>query len=294
VSAEATARPSSFASLQAIVELAKPRITFMVLITTAGGLWLAPAVKPLSLVIATLIGVSLIVAGANALNMYFERDTDALMSRTRTRPLPSGRLDPQVALGFGVIMSALSVPVLTFGVNALTGLLGAISLVLYAFVYTPLKRRTTGALFVGAIPGAMPPLMGWTAATGELGAGGVALFLILFVWQLPHFIAISVFREDDYRAAGIQIVPVIRGMRGAKERIALYSLVMMAVSLHVVRTGIGGPFYLATALALGGGLVTLGFYGLSRDAGPRWARWYFFYTLVYLPGLIAALIVSRK
>jgi protoheme IX farnesyltransferase len=226
--------------------------------------------------------------------MYFERDTDALMSRTRTRPLPSGRLDPQAALGFGVVMSALSVPVLTFGVNALTGLLGAISLVLYAFVYTPLKRRTTGALFIGAVPGAIPPLMGWTAATGNLGAGGVALFLILFVWQLPHFIAISIFRENDYRAAGIQIVPAIRGMRGAKERIALYSLVMMAVSLHVVRAGIGGSFYLASALALGGGLVTLGFYGLSRDAGPRWARWYFFYTLVYLPGLFAALLVSRQ
>src|SRR5262249_35039728 len=154
-------------------------------------------------------------------------------------------------LWFGLVTGALAVPVLTFAVNPLTGFLAGLSLVLYVFAYTPMKRRSTAALLVGAVPGAMPPLLGWTAATGQLGAGGLALFLILFVWQLPHFIAISLFRMDEYRAAGLKIVPVERGVRGAKERIAFYSLLLMTVSLQAVRTGIGGAFYLATALALG-------------------------------------------
>jgi protoheme IX farnesyltransferase len=284
------------ATLAAIVELAKPRITFMVLVTTAVGLWLAPGPHPASLIALTLVGIALVVAGANALNMYLERDVDALMSRTRNRPLPSGRLAPEVALAFGLVTSSIAVPLLTFAVNPLTGLAGALSLVLYVLAYTPLKRRSTGALLVGAIPGAMPPLLGWTAVTARLDAAGVALFLILFVWQLPHFIAISLFRAEEYKAAGLKIVPVELGVASAKQRIAFYSLLLMAVSLQVVRAGIGGRFYLAVALVLGGGLVTLGFYGLqngSKEKDDRWARWYFYYTLVYLPGLLVALVLGR-
>ncbi|MFI5288506.1 MAG: heme o synthase [Polyangia bacterium] len=283
----------AFATLSSLVELSKPRITFMVLITTLGGLWLAPGSRDPMLWAATLAGVMLVVAGANALNMYLERDTDALMRRTRNRPLPSGRLSPEVALFCGLLWSALAIPLLTFAVNPLTGFLAGLSLVLYVLVYTPMKRRSTAALLVGAVPGAIPPLMGWTAATGSLGSGGVALFLILFVWQLPHFIAISLFRAEEYKAAGLKVVPIERGVQGAKERIAFYSLLMLAVSLQVVRAGIGGAFYLAAALALGGGLVTLALYGLSREARDKWARWYFLYTLVYLPALFIALVVSH-
>jgi len=289
----ASALPRPLATLAAVIELAKPRITFMVLVTTAVGLWLAPGPHAPAMLAAALLGTTLVVAGANALNMYLERDVDALMTRTRTRPLPSGRLPSEAALAFGLATSAVAIPLLTFGVNPLTGGLGAVSLILYVLAYTPLKRRSTAALLVGAVPGAMPPLMGWTAVTGRLDAGGVALFLILFVWQLPHFIAISLFRADEYRAAGLKIVPVERGVDGAKLRIAFYSLLMMAVSLQVVRAGIGGAFYLAAALALGGGLVALGFYGLQRDPGRRWARWYFLYTLVYLPALLVALVASH-
>jgi protoheme IX farnesyltransferase len=198
-----------------------------------------------------------------------------------------------VALFCGLLWSALAIPLLTFAVNPLTGFLAGLSLVLYVLVYTPMKRRSTAALLVGAVPGAIPPLMGWTAATGSLGSGGVALFLILFVWQLPHFIAISLFRAEEYKAAGLKVVPIERGVQGAKERIAFYSLLMLAVSLQVVRAGIGGAFYLAAALALGGGLVTLALYGLSREARDKWARWYFLYTLVYLPALFIALVVSH-
>ncbi len=291
---QATARAGAFGVVADLIALGKPRITFMVLVTTLGGFWLAPGALNHATLWFTLAGMTLVVAGANALNMYLERDVDALMERTRNRPLPRGRLAPEVALGFGIATSAIAVPLLTFAVNPLTGFLGALSLVLYVLVYTPMKRRSTAALLVGAVPGAMPPLMGWTAATGHLSPPGIALFLILFIWQLPHFIAISLHRADEYKAAGLKIVPVERGIAGAKQRIALYSALMLAVSLQVVRVGIGGPLYLAAALALGGGLVTLALYGLQRDAGRRWARWYFFYTLVYLPGIFAALMVGHR
>jgi heme o synthase len=292
MSEAAAIRSRSFAA--DVVALGKPRITFMVLVTTLTGLWLAPGQVASSVIAAALIGVTLVVAGANALNMYLERDVDALMTRTRNRPLPAGRLAPEVALAFGIAASAVAVPLLTVAVNPLTGFLAALSLVLYVLAYTPLKRRSTAALIVGAVPGAMPPLLGWTAATGSLGAPGLSLFLILFVWQLPHFIAISIFRADEYTRAGLKVVPAVRGLHAAKQQIALYSLVMVAASLQVVRAGIGGAFYLAAALALGGGLVTLAAYGLSRAGDGRWARWYFFYTLVYLPSLLAALALSHR
>jgi protoheme IX farnesyltransferase len=277
-----------------VIALGKPRITFMVLITTTVGLLLAPAAVAPSLIVATLLGVALVVAGANALNMYLERDVDALMSRTRNRPLPAGRLAPEIALYFGIGCAIVSVPLLAICVNPLTGFLAALSLVLYVLAYTPLKRRSTAALMVGAIPGAMPPLLGWTAATGVLSSPGIALFLILFVWQLPHFIAISIFRVDEYQRAGLKVVPAVRGVAAARLQIGLYSLLMVAVSLQVVRAGIGGAFYLASALALGGGLVTLAAYGLGKNGDARWARWYFFYTLVYLPSLLIALALSHR
>jgi protoheme IX farnesyltransferase len=277
-----------------VVALGKPRITFMVLVTTTAGLLLAPTTVAPSLMLAALAGVALVVAGANALNMYLERDVDALMTRTRNRPLPAGRLQPQVALYFGVACAVVAVPLLAVAVNPLTAFLAALSLVLYVLAYTPLKRKSTAALIVGAVPGAMPPLLGWTAATGSLDAPGIALFLILFVWQLPHFLAISIFRVDEYTRAGLKVVPAVRGLPAARLQIGVYSLLMLAVSLQVFRAGIGGPFYVAAALALGGGLVTLAAYGLGRNGDARWARWYFLYTLVYLPSLMAALALSHR
>jgi protoheme IX farnesyltransferase len=281
-------------TLTDVIALGKPRITFMVLVTTTAGLLLAPGTISASLLIPALLGVALVVAGANALNMYLERDVDALMARTRNRPLPAGRLQPAVALWFGVACAFVAVPLLAFFVNPLTAFLAALSLVLYVLGYTPLKRRSTAALIVGAVPGAMPPLLGWTAATGSLTAPGIALFLILFVWQIPHFLAISIFRVDEYTRAGLKVVPAVRGLPTAKLQIGVYSLLMVAVSLQVFRAGIGGAFYVASALALGGGLVTLAAYGLGKNGDAKWARWYFFYTLVYLPSLMAALALSHR
>lgn len=288
----AAVKPSKFDYLFAFVELGKPRITMMVLITTLGGYWLAPHVGTANLW-PVLIGSALIVIGANALNMFLERDVDALMRRTQKRPLPSGRLQAQAALYFGIAISWLAIPLLTFWVNPLTAFLAALSLVIYVLIYTPMKRRSTAALLVGAIPGAIPPLMGWTAATGRISAKGLALFLILFIWQLPHFIAISLFLSDDYRTAGIKVVPIERGIRGAKERVVFYSFLMLIVSLQVVRVGLGGTGYLVTAVLLGATLVGLAIYGLKRRAGAGWARNYFRYTLIYLPALFAALLLSH-
>jgi protoheme IX farnesyltransferase len=295
MTARSATLPSSrmFSTLIDVVALVKPRITFMVLCTTIGGLLLAPVSVDRSHVLFILFGVALIVGGANALNMYLERDVDRLMDRTKLRPLPDGRLRPEVALVFGVLISLLAVVLLTFGVNPLTGFLAAFSLIAYVLVYTPMKRRSTAALLIGAVPGAIPPLLGWTAATGTLDRPGLALFLLLFFWQLPHFIAISIFRKDDYARAGLKIVPVERGVEGAKQQIVLYSGGLILVSVHAAQVGFGSTVYFYTALLFGAGFLGMALYGLRASAGDRWARGLFLFTLVYLPALFAALVVGR-
>jgi heme o synthase len=283
-------------ALRDLIALGKPRITFMVLVTTAGGIFLAPSPLNWARAITTLVGVALIVAAANAFNMYLERDVDALMQRTRNRPLPAGRMEPAVALGFGLFCAVLAVPLVRFGANPLTAALSLASLVLYVFAYTPLKRRSTWALVVGAVPGAIPPLMGWTASTGRLEAPGLALFALLFVWQIPHFIAISMFRADEYARAGLRVVPIERGIDGARWRIVAWSVAQFAASLMVMRSGVGGRFYFGAAFALGGVLLALCGYGLrpmSREQINRWARWFFLYSIIYLPILFAALVIGR-
>ncbi len=213
-------RPSVAADL---VTLTKPRITLMVVVTMLGGIWLAQhhaaygagavatagAGSALRLA-AAVGGTALVVGSANALNMYLERFSDRLMARTRNRPLPTGRLPADLALWFGLALGAVSVPALTFGVNAVTGLLAALALVSYVVVYTPLKRRTTLSLLIGAVPGAIPPLLGWTAVTGKIQGPGLILFGIMFLWQVPHFLAIATFRRDDYARAGLKVLPVER------------------------------------------------------------------------------------
>ena len=187
-----------------LVALGKPRVTRMVLITTAAGIWLAPTPLRTARAVVTLIGVMLVVAAANALNMYMERDVDALMSRTRNRPLPAGRLAPEIALGFGIFCAVIGLPFVRLGANPLTAALSMASLVLYVGAYTPLKRVSPWSLVVGAVPGAIPALLGWTASTGHIDAPGLAIFGVLFVWQIPHFIAISMFRADEYAARRAQ------------------------------------------------------------------------------------------
>jgi protoheme IX farnesyltransferase len=287
--ASAPARPLG-AQLRALSELAKPRITFMVVVTFAGGLWLAPGTGSRPLL--ALLGTVLIVAAANALNMYLERDIDGRMARTRRRPLVEGRLSPEAAIAFGAVLACAAVPLLLVGANPLTALLGVIAFASYVWVYTPMKRVSGAALFVGAVPGALPPLMGWTAATGRLDAPGLALFGIMFVWQLPHFLAIALYRLDDYAGAGFQVLPMSVSLRATRLHIAGWTAALVLVSLLPVQFGVAGRLYLVAALALGGWFLVKAV--RFRAAEPRaWARSVFLVSLVYLTGLFGALAVDH-
>jgi protoheme IX farnesyltransferase len=263
-----------------LVALAKPRITALVITTTAGGLWLSPVKAGPLVITLALLGTVLIVSGANALNMYLEREIDGHMDRTRDRPLPAGRLAPRVALWFGVALSVLAIPILALGVNVLA--------------YTPLKQRSHWALLVGAVPGAMPPLLGWTAATGAIGAGGLVLFGILFLWQVPHFLAISIFRRADYARAGLKVMPNTAGMRATKHSIVRYLLALVATSLLLVPLGVERTFYLPCASVLGAVFFGWGCYGLRESAGDRWARSLFGVSILYLVLLFCALAVLAR
>ena len=277
-----------------LVALAKPRITALVVFTTAIGLWLAPhGLRPLTIAL-TLVGTVLIVAAANVLNMYLERDTDALMARTMYRPLPAHRMDPGVALKFGVALAAVSVPLLTFAVGALPGLLASIALVSYVLLYTPMKRQTATALLIGALPGAIPPLIGWTAATERLDLPGVLLFAVMFLWQVPHFLAITLFRKEEYARAGLVVQPnEPGGEREARANIVRYTVALVAVSLLFVPLGLGRGAYLAVALIVGAVFLGYAIAGLRQGAGRRWARNLFLLSLLYLPVLFGALVLDR-
>ena len=268
----------------------------MVLITTAAGIWLAPSPLHIARAVVTLIGVGLVVAAANALNMYMERDVDALMSRTKNRPLPAGRLAPEIALGFGIFCAVLGLPFVRIGANGLTAALSLLSLALYVGAYTPLKRRSPWSLVVGAVPGAIPALLGWTASTGHIDAPGLAIFGVLFVWQIPHFIAISMFRADEYARAGLKVDGVMHGLDGARWRIIVWSLVQFAASLAVMKSGVGGRFYEGAAFALGAVLLAIcgmGLRPMSEEQTRRWSKTFFIYSLIYLPVLFTALVLGR-
>lgn len=287
-------KPVSLAVVRDLFLLTKPRLTTLVLITTAGAMWAAPT-PPSTLVAAmTLLGTALIVGGAHALNMYLERDTDARMTRTRNRPLPSARLSPKAALWFGVVLTAISVPVLALGANPTTALLALVANLTYVLAYTPLKRRSYLSVWVGAFPGAMPPLLGWTAATGRIDATGLVLFGILFAWQIPHSLAIQLFRQDEYGRAGLKIMPAARGERATKHAIVHWLGVQLGVSLLLVPTGLVHRLYLVTALVLGIVFFAWGLWGLRKDAGRRWARSLFAVSIPYLALLFTAAMIDAR
>jgi heme o synthase len=278
--------------MRALLALTKPRITLLSVATAAVGLALAPGRAGLALTVIVLVGTWLLVGSANTLNMYLERDVDAKMARTRRRPLPAGKLRPEVALRFGVAQALVAVPLLTFGANALTGLLGAVALLLYVLVYTPMKQRSIHALVVGAIPGAMPPLLGFSAHTGAVTLGALALFGVIFFWQVPHFLAIAMFRGEDYRAAGLKVLPVERGEAAARLHIVGYLVLQVLVTLALVPLGLGDGYYLVGAAILGALMLGWGLYGLARAGGNAWARGLFLVSIVYLPLLFALLVVA--
>jgi protoheme IX farnesyltransferase len=289
-------RPRSRAipALRDFVALTKPRITAMVLLTDAAGMGLASGHVPTRKLLLSLVGTALIVGAANALNMWWERDVDARMTRTRARPLPAGRMAPEVALAFGLGLALIATPML-FGVNAATGLLGLVALISYVAVYTPLKRHTHLALLVGAVPGAIPPLLGWATVTGTVGAGGLLLFAVLFLWQVPHFAAISIFRAEDYARAGLQVVSVQHGERAARQMIAVYTALLVVASFLFVPFGLVGRRYAVIATLLDTAFLALALRGLrgGRFDARRWAKHVFAFSIPYLTLLLVALLSDR-
>jgi protoheme IX farnesyltransferase len=275
--------------LGALVELAKPRVTVLVIATTLCGALTAPGGIGLGRLLVCLIGTSLVVAAANGLNMVLERDTDKLMRRTRARPIPSGRLTPELASVASLLACAIGLGLLFAFVGKLATVLAAAAFVSYVGLYTPLKRITPLALIVGAVPGAIPPLIGWASARGSLGRLALLQFLVLFVWQLPHFLAIAMFRQDEYARAGLRVLPVVHGARRTKIEIWIYSLLLVVVSLLPVVLGLTGLGYAVVAIASGLAFLVLATAGFSATDDRHWARRVFFASMPYLVIVLGAL-----
>jgi protoheme IX farnesyltransferase len=279
---------------KAFFALTKPRMVLMILVTTCVGFFLGSSgtVETLRL-IHTLLGTALAAGGALALNQFLERDLDAKMERTRLRPLPAGRLQPAEALAFGTTVAVGGLVYLGLTVNALSGLVTAFTVVSYLFVYTPLKRRTSLCSLLGAIPGALPPVTGWVAARGGFGPGAWVLFAILFLWQMPHSLAIGWLYRTDYARAGIRLLPVVEpdGCSTGRQ-IVSNCLALLAAGLLPTLIGLTGPVYFLGAAALGTGLLVCGVVlAVSRSAAD--ARRLVFASLVYLPALLVLMALNK-
>ena len=275
-------------------ELIKARLSCLVLLTTLVGFYVGSrGTMDYLLMIHTLLGTGLVAGGAAALNQLLERKHDARMRRTEDRPLPSGRLQPDTVLMFGGFCSVAGLVYLALAVNLLTSALGAITLASYLFVYTPLKRVTSLNTAVGAIPGALPPLMGWTAARGEINAEGWSLFAILFFWQLPHFLAIAWIYRDDYAAAGFKMLPVFDagGQRTGRQTVS-HTLGLLPVSLCPFLFQLAGVVYLAGALVLSTVFLWHAIQ-FSRELTLARARKLFYASIIYLPLLLGLMVWDK-
>jgi len=276
-------------------DLVKARLTMLVLLTTLVGFYVGFNKGPMdyALMFHALFGTALVASGAAALNQLLEREYDARMRRTAGRPLPSGRLQPVTVMLFGGVCSLVGTIYLALLVNPLTSVLGAISLVSYLFIYTPLKRLTWLNTMVGAIPGALPPLMGWAAARGELSAGGWALFAVLAFWQLPHFFAIAWIYKEEYAKAGFKMLPAVDpdGSRSAQQAVS-HTLGLLFVSLYPFVLHLAGVVYLVAAILLGGFYLWCAIqFGRKLDVPS--AKKLFFASIIYLPLLLIALVANK-
>ena len=275
-------------------DLVKARLTFLVLLTTLVGFylgWRGPV--DYLLMMHAVFGTALVASGAAALNQLLEREYDARMRRTRNRPLPSGRLQPATVMIFGGVCSVAGIAYLALLVNPLTSVIGAVSLLSYVFIYTPLKRMTWLNTVIGAIAGGLPPLMGWTAARGEMSGGGWALFAILAFWQLPHFMAIAWMYRDEYAKAGFVMLPVVdpSGERTANQAVC-YTLGLLPVSLCPFLFHLTGNIYLFGAFALG--LVFIWFaIQFARELTVGRARQLFYVSIIYLPLMLVLMVLDK-
>lgn len=281
-----------------IVDLTKPRLSLLVMVTVLVGTLIAPEKIHFFKAIFAFFLITMVVFGAAALNCYIERDVDAKMIRTKDRPLAARRMKPATALFFGVMLVGLSIPALCYYINPITGILALVAAVLYLYAYTPLKQKSELAVYVGAIPGAIPPVMGWTAATGQIDAMAISLFLILFVWQLPHFLAISLYHAEDYDAASIKVYPNLKsGISITKMGIFVFTAFLFVTSLLPSLFSQASFVYTRAALVLSGIFLLYaarGFFikhDMARE--KEWARNYFYGSLFYLPLLLMALIFFK-
>ena len=278
----------------AYIELTKPRITSLIVLTAAAGFSLGSRgpVNYLSLTHA-MIGIALLASGLGTLNQFMERDLDVLMRRTADRPLPTHRLHPFEALWFGLVLTIIAELYLALFTNSLTSILGLLVVAGYLFAYTPLKTRTSFSTFVGAFPGAMPPVLGWTAARGELDVMALALFAILFLWQFPHFLAIAWMYREDYGRAGICMLPVVEpDGRVTGQQIIAYSVMLVPVSLLPTVLGISGKLYFAAALVLSLLFLASGIRAAVSKSNQH-ARQLLMASVFYLPLLFGVMVLNR-
>jgi protoheme IX farnesyltransferase len=289
VSASSVAR-----RLADFVELTKPRVVLMVLITAFVGFYVGSEGVPDYLrLLQMLFGTALAASGTLALNQYVERDTDGMMERTRRRPLPDGRVQPREAFWFGTLTAAAGLGYLALAVNLAAAWVTVAITMSYLFFYTPMKRRSPLCMLIGAVPGALPPVIGWAAARGEFQIDAWVLFAIMFLWQVPHTLAIARLYRDDYARAGIQFLPVVEPDGSSTSRqIVSHTAALLAVSLLPTLLGSAGAIYFVVAFALGAGLLASGIRVAMESSAAR-ARGLLLASLVYLPALLLVLALDR-
>ena len=280
--------------LGAYIALTKPEVSLLVLMTTGAGFYMgAHGPMPWLHMLHVIFGTMMIAAGTAALNHYIERESDRFMRRTASRPLPTGQLTPAEALRFGLALALAGAVDLYYSAGSIACLLGVFTSLSYLLAYTPLKKRTVWATFIGAIPGAIPPMIGWTAATGELGTGAWLLFAIVFLWQFPHFHAISWMYREDYARAGILMLPVVDkdGTRTFRQ-IVLYAASLVAVSLLPAIMGFAGMLYFFGALVTCTGLVQVCLWAASAKTNTR-AKWLMHATVLHIPILLGLMMYDK-
>jgi heme o synthase len=275
------------------IELLKPRVMSLVVFTGAAGLVAAPgSVHPVLAAVAILC-IAVGAGASGAMNMWYERDIDALMARTAGRPLPTGRIEPAEALTFGVMLSLFSVMVMGLALNWAAAALLALAIGFYVFVYTIwLKRRTPQNIVIGGAAGAFPPMIGWAAATGEVGPASIALFALIFFWTPPHFWALALVKSDDYARAGVPMLPVVAGARETKRQMLIYTILLLPIGVAPTLLGVAGWIYGGASLGLGL-LFVLAAIRVLKDESARSAWTMFGYSILYLFALFALLMLDR-
>lgn len=276
-----------------LLDLTKPRLSLLVVLSCAVGMALAPVAKPAwTRALAAIVATGAVVGGANALNCYRERESDKWMRRTRTRPLPAGRLEPSVALAFGLTLAVGGVAWLTF-LRPLSGALAAVAVLTYVLLYTPMKRTSSLCTLVGAVPGALPPLIGWTAAGGALDPGAWTLFAWMFLWQPPHFLALATLYRDDYAAAGMPMFPVLHQTDGTVERqTILWIAALVPLPLALVPLSRAGTITAVATPLLGLAFLLVAWRGRKTGATAAWARSTFIASILYMGLTLLAFVLD--